>query len=53
LLAAAFGAAPLLVLKDPRVCRLLPFWRRLLARIGVEPCALIALRDPWEVARSL
>ena len=53
LLAAAFGDASLLVLKDPRVCRLLPFWRRLLARIGREPSALIALRDPWEVARSL
>ena len=53
LLAAAFGDGPLLVLKDPRVCRLLPFWRQLLAREGIEPFALLALRDPWEVARSL
>lgn len=53
LLAAAFGDATLLVLKDPRVCRLLPLWRNVLARGGIEPCAVIALRDPGEVARSL
>ena len=53
LLAAAFGDATLLVLKDPRVCRLLPLWRNVLARGGIESCAVIALRDPGEVARSL
>ena len=53
LLAAAFGDATLLILKDPRVCRLLPFWRNVLARAGIEPCALVMLRDPLEVACSL
>jgi len=53
ILAAAFGDVPLLVLKDPRVCRLLPFWRSVLARARIEPFAILALRDPWEVARSL
>ena len=53
LLATAFGDAKLLVLKDPRVCRLLPLWRNVLARGGIEPCAVVALRDPLEVARSL
>jgi glycosyltransferase involved in cell wall biosynthesis len=53
LLAAAFGEATLLVLKDPRVCRLLPFWSNVLARASIEPYALLALRDPLEVARSL
>ena len=53
LLAAAFGDAKLLVLKDPRVCRLLPLWRNVLAREGIEPSVVVALRDPLEVARSL
>ena len=53
LLATAFGDAALLVLKDPRVCRLLPFWSNVLARASIEPYALLALRDPLEVARSL
>jgi hypothetical protein len=53
LLAAAFGDATLLVFKDPRVCRLLPFWRNVLARERIAPCALMALRDPLEVACSL
>jgi len=53
LLATAFGDAKLLILKDPRVCRLLPLWRNVLARGGIAPCAVIALRDPGEVARSL
>ena len=50
---AAFGASQLLAFKDPRLCRLLPFWREVLAGRGIEPCAVIALRDPAEVARSL
>ena len=49
----AFGNAPLLALKDPRVCRLLPFWSDVLAGRGIEPCAVLALREPGEVARSL
>ncbi|MBU3693453.1 MAG: glycosyltransferase [Rhodocyclaceae bacterium] len=53
LLAAEFGEVPLLVLKDPRICRLLPFWREVLARAGIDACAVLSLRDPWEVARSL
>jgi len=48
LLATAFGDAKLFVLKDPRVCRLLPLWRNVLARGGIEPCAVVALRDPLE-----
>jgi hypothetical protein len=48
-----FGAAPLLVVKDPRLCRLLPLWRPVLAGLGIEPCAVIAIRNPLEVAASL
>jgi glycosyltransferase involved in cell wall biosynthesis len=53
LVVAEFGDVPLFVLKDPRICRLLPFWREVLARVGIDACAILALRDPWEVARSL
>jgi hypothetical protein len=39
-----------LVLKDPRLCLTLPLWRTALpARLG----AVLVLRDPMEVARSL
>lgn len=53
LVVAEFGEVPLFVLKDPRICRLLPFWREVLARAGIDACAILALRDPWEVSRSL
>lgn len=48
-----FGAAPLAVLKDPRLCRLLPLWRRVLPLLDAEPIYVLALRHPAEVAASL
>ncbi len=48
-----FEGASLLVLKDPRLSRLLPVWLPVLARQGVAPCALLALRHPAAVAQSL
>jgi hypothetical protein len=53
LLAQEFGAAPLFVMKDPRVCRLVPFWCRQLSAAGVEPAAILVVRHPLEVAQSL
>ncbi len=52
-LAAEFGTAPLFVLKDPRVCRLLPYWTRLFAREEITPTYIHTHRSPVEVARSL
>ncbi len=53
LLAAEFpGEAPF-VLKDPRICLLLAIWRPALERFGAAPLALMAVRNPLEVARSL
>lgn len=46
------GPAPL-VLKDPRISRLLPFWREAIARSGMTPAIIIACRNPAEVCRSL
>jgi glycosyltransferase involved in cell wall biosynthesis len=48
-----YGDAPLFVVKDPRMCRLLPIWRSVLGRIDAQACFAIALRNPFEVARSL
>lgn len=46
------GDAPA-VLKDPRICRLFPLWRRALLEAGRNPVVLSPLRRPAEVARSL
>jgi hypothetical protein len=53
LLAQEFGDAPLFVVKDPRLCRLVPFWLRVLQAENITPAAVIAIRSPFEVARSL
>ena len=48
-----FGDSPLFVLKDPRICRLLTFWKGAVAQFGAEPCVAIPVRNPMEVAASL
>ncbi len=48
-----FGQAGLMVLKDPRLSRLLPLWRPVLAGQGIAAGAIIALRHPGAVAASL
>lgn len=42
-----------IVLKDPRIARLLPFWLDVLAQLAIEPLIVLALRAPDEVALSL
>ncbi len=53
LLEEEFGAAPMIVLKDPRICRLLPFWIDVLREAGRTPVFVHIIRDPLEVAGSL
>ncbi|MBL8114694.1 MAG: glycosyltransferase [Acidobacteria bacterium] len=53
LLTGNFGGKPLWAVKDPRLSLLLPLWRPVLAKLGVEPRVIFCTRDPWEVARSL
>lgn len=48
-----FGRSPLWLLKDPRVCRLLPLWLDILQDMKIKPYFVICLRDPYEVAASL
>lgn len=48
-----FSHSKLWVLKDPRICRLLPLWKRLLRDCGISPLFVICVRHPREVAMSL
>lgn len=53
LLRQDFAATPLFVIKDPRICRFVPFWLDILAEFGAEPHFVIPVRHPLEVAASL
>lgn len=52
-LRTSFGTAPLFVLKDPRICRLVPIWLDAFGAEGVNPAIIIPVRHPGEVAASL
>lgn len=40
-------------LKDPRMCRLLPFWQEVFSHINLDVRYVIAVRNPLSVAESL
>ena len=48
-----YGDSPLFVLKDPRICRLLPFWIEVVRAHGAEPLVVSPIRNPLDVAASL
>ncbi len=48
-----FGASPLIVLKDPRISVLAPFWIDVLRTGGFAPRIAFAYRSPADVAASL
>jgi hypothetical protein len=48
-----YGNAPLFVLKDPRICRTLPYWMSILEKSGIRTAPIIIVRNPLEVAESL
>jgi hypothetical protein len=52
-LAADLAAHPLFGIKDPRLCRLLPFWRPVLTSLGCQVSVVLVVRHPSEVAASL
>ncbi|MHA6491672.1 glycosyltransferase [Pseudomonas borbori] len=52
-LAAQIERYRLFAFKDPRMARLLPFWKLVFQRLGVTPVFLIASRNPISVALSL
>ncbi len=45
--------ASLAVIKDPRLCLLLPFWKAAAEEAGWRPVIILATRAPWEVSASL
>lgn len=45
--------APLLAIKDPRICRFVPFVTEILGEMGIGCRALLALRSPDSVVASL
>ena len=53
LVRANYGAADLLVIKDPRTSVLVPFWHEVLTDKGVKPVFVIMVRNPLAVAQSL
>lgn len=52
-LRAEFPGSGTILLKDPRICRLMPLWRRVFAGAGLSARFVLPLRDPFDVARSL
>jgi len=53
LLSEEFDAGALCAVKDPRLCRFVPLWREVLLESGLDAAALLVVRHPAEVARSL
>ena len=51
--AREYGDSTLFVVKDPRLCRLLPLWTDALERLAARPAFVITTRNPLEVAGSL
>jgi hypothetical protein len=52
-LEAEFAGSDMFVIKDPRICRLVPFWRAILQEFGANVHVAIPVRNPMEVAASL
>ncbi len=48
-----FGDSRLFVLKDPRICRLLPFWIEAARALDADARVAIPIRNPQDVAFSL
>jgi len=53
ILTGVFGKTQLWGIKDPRLCKLVPLWRRGLDDVGCKSCFILIHRHPLEVARSL
>jgi len=48
-----FGDEPLIYIKDPRICRFVPFILSILAEMNISAVALLPVRNPLEVVYSL
>jgi len=52
-LESEYADAPLILIKDPRICVFAPLWHRVLQENGYRPVYVVCLRNPLEVSRSL
>lgn len=48
-----FGGSSLFVMKDPRICRVFPFWANVLEAADIRPAIVHIHRNPLDVAASL
>ncbi|MGA2605169.1 MAG: glycosyltransferase [Verrucomicrobiia bacterium] len=48
-----FNGSKQFVVKDPRICRLVPLWLSVVQEMGAQPRFLVIVRNPLEVAASL
>ena len=48
-----FSGSRLFVIKDPRICRFVPYWVSILEEFEAEPLFIITVRNPLEVCGSL
>lgn len=53
ILLSEFGPNGSIVVKDPRICRILPLWMAALNELQIKTVVIIPIRNPLEVARSL
>lgn len=53
LLRSEYGDGAMIYLKDPRMCRLLPFWRQVLEQEGYRLVCIHTHRHPGDVSASL
>ena len=53
ILHSEFSESRLFVLKDPRCCRLAPFWLDVLKQNDIQTLVVLPIRNPLEVAESL
>ncbi|UHD18944.1 sulfotransferase [Thiocapsa bogorovii] len=49
----AFQDDAFIIVKDPRICRLVPFWREVFREMEMDVLHLLPVRNPLEVAASL
>ena len=48
-----YGDAPLIVVKDPRICRMMALYPDILSKAGLQPHIVLSLRNPLAVMASL
>ena len=53
LLASKLSDSLVYGIKDPRLCRLLPFWKKVFSRLGLDVHYFLCLRNPYDVYLSL